>query len=266
MEHNEYEHIIRACKKYGELDPNLWVQALSYFAAKEEDRQKEIMEVLANIDRDNLIPPLLVIQILAQKPTTTLSVIKEYMTKRLMQENQAIQDDLRQIRNYNEETEKMRSEITELRTNAKIFQQSKCTVCQSQLDLPAVHFLCNHSFHQRCLGENERECPVCTPGNRRVLEIKRSLAENAGQHDQFFKQLENASDGFNVVSEYFGRGIFNAPAGAPAPVANTNYANHAPNHANHANDYGGGSKRDIGGAGSMKDVRGGQQQRGGGRY
>lgn len=66
MEHNEYEHIIRACKKYGyaftysliysfiyiycrELDPNLWVQALSYFAAKEEDRQKEIMEVLANI-------------------------------------------------------------------------------------------------------------------------------------------------------------------------------------------------------------------------
>ena len=32
------------------------------------------------------------IQILAQKPTTTLSVIKEYMTKRLMQENQAIQD------------------------------------------------------------------------------------------------------------------------------------------------------------------------------
>eukprot|EP00026_Physarum_polycephalum_P001684 Phypoly_transcript_01686.p1 GENE.Phypoly_transcript_01686~~Phypoly_transcript_01686.p1 ORF type:complete len:1051 (+),score=172.81 Phypoly_transcript_01686:443-3154(+) len=268
MEHNEYEHIIRACKKYGELDPNLWVQALSYFAAKEEDRHKEIMEVLANIDRDNLIPPLLVIQILAQKPTTTLSVIKEYMTKRLMQENQAIQDDLRAIRAYNEETEKMRTEITELRTNAKIFQQSKCTVCQSQLDLPAVHFLCNHSFHQRCLGENERECPVCTPGNRRVLEIKRSLAENAGQHDQFFKQLENASDGFNVVSEYFGRGIFNAPVvqtpATPGGVGNIN-ANHAPNYSNHVSDYGGGggSMRDMG-AGSTRDMRGGQ--RAGGRY
>lgn len=33
------------------------------------------------------------------------------------------------------------------------------------------------------------------------------VAENAGQHDQFFKQLENASDGFSIVSEYFGRGV-----------------------------------------------------------
>jgi len=219
MEHNEYNGITHACKRFGDKDPNLWIQALSYFAAKEEDCQKEIGEVLGNIDRDNLIPPLLVIQILAQKQTTTLSVIKDYITKRLQAENQAITEDLRSIRNYSDETEKMRHEIHELRTSAKIFQQSKCTVCQSALDLPAVHFLCNHSFHQRCLGENERECPICQSTNRKILEIKRSLTENAGQHDQFFKQLENASDGFSVVSEYFGRGIFNpTPDVAPETV------------------------------------------------
>jgi len=155
-----------------------------------------------------------------------------------MQENQTIQEDLRLIRTYSDETEKMRNEINELRTNAKIISQLKCTVCQSQLDLPAVHFLCNHSFHQRCLGDNERECPVCAPMNRKILEIKKSLAENAGQHDQFFKQLENASDGFSIVSEYFGRGIFNVPSGTH--LATT--LNHAPmgNHLSHTNTDGGG--------------------------
>jgi len=108
-----------------------------------------------------------------------------------------------------EETKKMRSEIQELKTSAKIFQLNKCTYCGSALDLPAVHFLCMHSFHQRCLSEIESECPSCAPQNKKILEIKRSLEENIGQHELFFKQLEGSPDGFNTVAEYFGRGIFN---------------------------------------------------------
>jgi len=211
MEHNEYENIIRACKKYGDKDPNLWVQVLTYFARKDEDCQKEITEVLTYVDRDNLLPPLLVIQILSQKQSATLSLIKDYICRRLQQESQLIAEDYRQIRNYKEETKKMRSEIHELKTSARIFQLNKCTYCTSPLDLPAVHFLCMHSFHQRCLGENESECPVCAPQNKKILEIKRSLEENVGQHDQFFKQLEGSADGFTTVSDYFGRGIFNKP-------------------------------------------------------
>lgn len=209
MEQNNHSGILTACKKYGDKDPNMWVQALSYFAGKEEDCNNEITEVLRNIDRDNLLPPLLVVQILAQKKAATLAVIKDYITQRLQHENQLILQDQRQIRDYMQQTEKMKAEIEELRTSAKIFQLSKCSACTSPLDLPAVHFLCMHSFHQRCLGENERECPLCAPNNRKILEIKRTLEENASQHDQFFKQLEGSADGFSVVSEYFGRGIFN---------------------------------------------------------
>jgi len=209
MDNNEYGNIIKACKKYGDKEPNLWVEALSYFAGRNEDRPKEIIEVLTSIDRDNLLPPLLVIQILSQKSTATLSLIKDYITKRLHTENQMIAEDSKQIKNYREETKKMRTEIQELKTSAKIFQLNKCTYCGAALDLPAVHFLCMHSFHQRCLGENESECPSCAPQNKKILEIKRSLEENVGQHDQFFKQLEGSPDGFNTVAEYFGRGIFN---------------------------------------------------------
>eukprot|EP01133_Synstelium_polycarpum_P001183 gene1183-1361_t len=207
MENNDYEGLIKSCKKYGDKDPNLWVQVLSYFSTNKKDCQNEIIEVLTNIDKDNLIPPLLVIQILSQNKNTTLEVIKDYISRRLSQETQQIDKDYAQIRQYAEETDKMRNEINELRTNAKIFQQTKCIACQSPLDLPSIHFLCQHSFHQRCLGDNERECPMCAPANKRILEIKKAQADSAGQHDQFFKVLESSQDGFSTVSEYFGRGI-----------------------------------------------------------
>ncbi|GAM20486.1 hypothetical protein SAMD00019534_036610 [Acytostelium subglobosum LB1] len=175
MENEDFDGLIRACKRYSDKDPNLWVQVLSYFATNNKDCQTEIGEVLMNIDKDNLIPPLLVIQILAQNKATTLGVIKDYISRKLSQETQLIDKDYSLIKQFRDETDKMRNEINELRT--------------------------------KCLGENERECPVCAPGNKRHLEIKRSQQESAGQHDQFFKQLESSVDGFSTVSEYFGRGI-----------------------------------------------------------
>jgi hypothetical protein len=45
------------------------VQALSYFAAKEEDCKLQITEVLAHIEKRNLLPPLTVIDALARNST-----------------------------------------------------------------------------------------------------------------------------------------------------------------------------------------------------
>eukprot|EP00027_Filamoeba_sp_ATCC50430_P018912 CAMPEP_0168579026 /NCGR_PEP_ID=MMETSP0413-20121227/21645_1 /TAXON_ID=136452 /ORGANISM="Filamoeba nolandi, Strain NC-AS-23-1" /LENGTH=897 /DNA_ID=CAMNT_0008612909 /DNA_START=77 /DNA_END=2766 /DNA_ORIENTATION=- len=211
MDNKEYENLIKACKKYGDKDPNLWVQVLSYLATAghHNDCQKEIREVLECIDRENILPPLIVLQLLSQTKTATLSLIKDYISRRLAQENQLIAEDAKQIKQFKEETKKMRQEIHEIKSTAKSFQSNKCSFCTNPLDLPAVHFLCMHSFHLRCLGENESECPICAPQNKKILEIKRSLEDNVSQHDSFFKQLEGSTDGFNVVSEYYGRSIFN---------------------------------------------------------
>ena len=67
------------------------------------------------------------------------------------------------IRRLSEQTARMGSEVEQLRTSARIFQHSKCTACTAALDLPAVHFLCMHSFHTRCLGEDQADCPRCAP-------------------------------------------------------------------------------------------------------
>ncbi|XP_068706072.1 vacuolar protein sorting-associated protein 11 homolog isoform X2 [Montipora foliosa] len=212
MEQNEYGHVIDTCKKYGNLDTSLWVQALSYFARRETDCKSQIMEALSHIDRGNLMSPLLVLQNLAHNSTATLAVVKDYIIHRLQLEDELIAKDERYIRQYREETEKMRKEIKELKTSAKIFQGAKCSMCSRPLDLPAVHFLCQHSFHQICFegyAENDNECPICAPENRKVLDIIRQQEQAKGLHEQFHGQLERAQDGFSVVAEYYGRGVFN---------------------------------------------------------
>eukprot|EP01027_Heterolobosea_sp_BB2_P011996 GEZU01017408.1.p1 GENE.GEZU01017408.1~~GEZU01017408.1.p1 ORF type:complete len:1030 (+),score=311.54 GEZU01017408.1:190-3090(+) len=255
MDQKDYKNIIESCKKYGDKESgdkqNMWVQVLSYFAEIGLEAEQQIVEVLNYIDRDNLLPPLMVIQILSQtkddepdstasprqqqqqqvkkqqaikkqttgvelnnnnamgyRPKCTLGTIKDYIVRRLKQDQELISQDQETIAQYQTETKKMREEVLELQTSARIFQLSKCVSCSCPLDLPAIHFLCMHSYHHRCLGDCE-ECPVCEPKNRKVFEIKRNLEESAQQHEVFFKQLEGSNDGFSTVSEYFGRGIFN---------------------------------------------------------
>lgn len=118
----------------------------------------------------------------------------------------------------------MRKEIQDLRTNARIFQLSKCTTCTFTLDLPAVHFMCMHSFHQRCLGDNEKECPECAPEYRAVLETKRSLEQSSKNPDQFFQQVKSSKDGFSVIADYFGKGIISKTSNGPSEANGSNSA------------------------------------------
>jgi len=221
MEKDAYPEIIDACKKYGTGDRQLWVQALSYFAGKEEDCKAQISEVLTHIDKRNLLPPLLVIDALARNSTATLSVVKEYIIKRLQQENHTVTEDERRIAQYREDTQRMRGEIDELKSKAKVFQDTKCSCCPQPLELPAVHFLCGHSFNQDCLPPDLEDCPMCHEERQKVKDIVRSQVTASDQHEQFFKQLEGSKNRFGVVADYFGKGVFNkltlvtdAPAGA----------------------------------------------------
>ncbi|XP_022091158.1 vacuolar protein sorting-associated protein 11 homolog isoform X2 [Acanthaster planci] len=212
MENNEYDQVIDTCKRHGTQDPNLWVQTLSYFARKEENCKQYIVEVLSQIDRYNLLPPLMVIQTLAHNSSATLSVVKDYIIRRLQQENDQITEDERLVKQYREETEKMRRQMAEMKTSAKIFQVSKCSICNHNLELPSVHFLCQHSYHQHCFesyAENDLECPACASENHKVMDIIRAQEQSKDLHEQFHRQLEKSQDGFSVVADYFGRGVFN---------------------------------------------------------
>lgn len=77
MDGNDYFNILDTCKRYGNQDSNLWIQALQYFSKREEYKCKEfIIQIIANIEKLNLLQPLMVIKILSQNSTLTIDTVK----------------------------------------------------------------------------------------------------------------------------------------------------------------------------------------------
>eukprot|EP00850_Spirogloea_muscicola_P020633 SM000222S06974 [mRNA] locus=s222:154820:158951:+ [translate_table: standard] len=217
--------LIGCCKRLGNAatggDPSLWADLLAYFGDRGEDCGAAVAQVLEHLEGDKagragaLLSPLVVLQTLARNPHLTLGVVRGYVSRQLAADAEAIEEDRAAIVKYQEHTAKLRVELEELRTSTHVFQASKCSTCSYALDLPAVHFFCQHSYHHRCLsdgdsrGSDTAECPICAPGNRTILDTKRSLEQGAGNHDRFFQQVLSSSDGFSVIAEYFGRGLMN---------------------------------------------------------
>ncbi|KAG0185380.1 hypothetical protein DFQ28_009464 [Apophysomyces sp. BC1034] len=208
MEKEETDRVIEGVRKYGPKDPSLYPMVLTYFSSTPETLSKsttELLSVLNHIDSKDLLPPIQVVQALSRSNVATIGLLKGYIGKHIEQEREELQQNEDLIESYRDETERRRKEIEELQTSARIFQVQKCTSCGGMLDLPAVHFLCRHSYHQRCLGENDRECPHCAIQHRMISDMRRTQEANADRHDIFFDQLDNEEDGFSVIADYFSK-------------------------------------------------------------
>eukprot|EP01091_Cochliopodium_minus_P009138 TRINITY_DN2183_c0_g2_i2.p2 TRINITY_DN2183_c0_g2~~TRINITY_DN2183_c0_g2_i2.p2 ORF type:complete len:360 (+),score=112.16 TRINITY_DN2183_c0_g2_i2:1701-2780(+) len=212
INNNSFSQVLAVAKKYSKFDPTLWIQALTYFALVEEGEcEEQIVEVLKEIDKEDLLSPIRIIQILSMKKNCRLSVVKGYIQEKLNKENTLIDKDKRETLKLKEENKKMKQEIEELRTNARIFNVTKCSACETPLGLPSVHFLCTHSFHSGCIFESsndlDNECPKCAQG---VKHPKYINTQSFKDHDEYFHSLKNESNSpFFVISEYFSKGVFN---------------------------------------------------------
>jgi hypothetical protein len=209
MAASDHRAVSQTCQRYGEAQPALWVRALSYFADRSPECDNELREVVGHIERHNLLPPLMVVQTLARNERATLGAIKAYVMRFVTLAEQRRADDERRAAKLREETAAMRAEIAELRGGAVLFQANKCSHCSSAIELPAVHFLCKHSFHARCIDDTDSECPICAPERHELTERTAAEAAAAERHEDFFGALARADDGFDVIAEHFGKNIFN---------------------------------------------------------
>ncbi|KAL2799861.1 hypothetical protein BJX66DRAFT_230630 [Aspergillus keveii] len=203
---------IRALKKYGPEEPQLYVDALTYFASSPkilEEAGDELDAVLKRISEDGLMSPLQVIQALSNNAVVTMGRVKRYLSDNIERERKEISSNRRLISSYSTETETKMQELEQLGTKPVVFQARRCMSCNRPLDLPTVHFLCKHSFHQRCLNkvDEDAECPVCAPEHSTIKAIRRRQVESADQHDLFKAELQRSRDRFGIVSEFFGRGV-----------------------------------------------------------
>ncbi|KAI9828141.1 MAG: hypothetical protein M1832_003668 [Thelocarpon impressellum] len=207
---------IKALKKYGPAEPQLYPAALAYFTSSNtilEEAGDELDAVLKKIDQDGLMAPLQVIQTLSTNSVASMGMVKQYLSDTVEREAKEISYNRRLIDSYRTETEAKRKEIDELGSKPAVFQARRCSACGGNLDLPTVHFLCKHSFHQRCLNQvdDDVECPLCASENATIRAIRKAQEESADRHDMFRDALERSNDRFGTISEFFGRGVLSVP-------------------------------------------------------
>ena len=93
--------------------------------------------------------PLMVVDALSTSLTCSLGDVRSYLNNVLRTEHEQTQADAKLTEKYRVDTQKIRQEIDKIRTNTIIFQSSRCSACNQDLELPSVHFMCQHSYHQQ---------------------------------------------------------------------------------------------------------------------
>ena len=91
---------------------------------------------------------MLTVEALGDTPAT-LGQVRKYLMTVLQAEEELLTKESELIHKYTAETKKVKSHIKDLQNNATIFQGSRCSICTHQLELPSIHFLCQHSYHQQ---------------------------------------------------------------------------------------------------------------------
>ncbi|KAI1006523.1 Vacuolar protein sorting-associated protein 11 [Podosphaera aphanis] len=210
---------IKALKKYGPEEPQLYPAALAFFTSDAkvlEEAGDELDAVLMKIDEDGLMAPLQIIQTLSTNAFATMGMVKNYLHQVIERERNEIAMNRQLIDSYRSETIEKRKEISDLSTKPQTFNNTRCHFCGSQLSLPTIHFLCKHSFHQTCLnvdigkdGSIEGSCPSCRKDMDTIRAIRKAQDDSSDRHDMFLDALERSMDRFSTISEFFGRGVMN---------------------------------------------------------
>ncbi|EPS43286.1 hypothetical protein H072_2719 [Dactylellina haptotyla CBS 200.50] len=202
-----------ALKKYGADDPQLYPAALTYLISNPrilEDAGDELLSILDVIEKECLMAPLQVVQILSKNGVATVRMIRKYLSGMIERERLEIQQDQGYIDGYRRDTTMRKQEIADLEGKPVVFQPSRCSFCGTSLELPAVHFLCKHSFHQRCLNVSTEapECPTCAAGNAAIKAIRQAQEESADQIGIFKTAIDVAEgDRFATITDFFSRSV-----------------------------------------------------------
>ncbi|KAI6175400.1 putative RING finger protein R06F6.2in [Aphelenchoides bicaudatus] len=143
---------------------DMWIELVTHVSQKEDLNTGDLMILLDKAKTSKYLHPLVVLEILARNEKLKVADIKDYIVNWLNEQNVFIKENEQKIAENNSEIERMEKRNEELETGVQIFQTNKCSICHSTLQVPAIHFLCNHSYHKHCFdsfSEGRDQCPTC---------------------------------------------------------------------------------------------------------
>lgn len=208
------EEVKKILRNNGDKEKELYPLALTFYSSSEEILNQvgdeEFSRVLERIKRDKLMAPLQVMQALSVNSVASVGHVRKYLLELISNENTEIENNQKLATSYRQEAKNKQAEINKLLNDPIVVQYTLCSSCNTSLDLPAVHFACKHSFHQRCLtnvGDDENPlCPVCQPDIEDIRAVRRTQDELSERNDLFQSALRESDNKFRVVADFFGRG------------------------------------------------------------
>ncbi|WVQ96313.1 hypothetical protein IAU59_003417 [Kwoniella sp. CBS 9459] len=212
------DQVISHLEIYGPTNPHLYPLVLRYLTSSPailSKHPKELGKILNVIDEERIMPPLAVVQLLSRNGVASVGNVKEWLRGKVEDDREQVESDKHLVESYRSETSTKKKAIQDLSNveQPEVFQVTRCAACGGQLDLPSIHFMCKHSYHQRCLSDSEPECILCARQHSVVREIRRNQTRLADRHDLFVEEVHEAEDGFGVVSGAFGRGLMGRERG-----------------------------------------------------
>ncbi|KAI8982945.1 hypothetical protein BD414DRAFT_491677 [Trametes punicea] len=204
--------VVRRLDQYGPERPQLYPLVLRFLTSTPAlltKHREDVVHVLKVIDEEKIMPPVSVVQVLSRNSVASVGLVKEWLMTRIKSAREEVETDQKLIASYRADTEAKLRQVEELSDpdHPRVFHVTQCSACQGGLDLPAVHFMCNHSYHQRCLPQNETECPNCAREHGIIREIRRNNERLADQHDLFLSEVREG--GFDALATGFSRVILN---------------------------------------------------------
>jgi hypothetical protein len=207
------DEVLRYLDLYGPTHKSLYPMVLRYLTSSPQilsRHQDALPGLLRTIDEERIMPPLAVVQLLSRNGVASVGTVKDWLRAKVVETETEIHADRTLVESYRSETAAKEAQIAQLSNTRQpeVFQVTQCAACHGQLDLPAIHFMCKHSYHQRCLADADPECIICSQQHAMVREIRRNQTRLADRHDLFLSEAHDADDGFAVVAGAFGRGLF----------------------------------------------------------
>ncbi|CAH7676498.1 vacuolar protein sorting 11 [Phakopsora pachyrhizi] len=199
------ENVLKILDQYGSDRPELYPIVLRFLASNDisSDQKDEIGEgnrggvgvgdlerVLNEIESRKMMSTIEVIETLSKDGSLTcIGTIKNYLIKQVIDQQNHIQSDQRLIESYKSQSKKKENEVESIKKTVKVFQLNKCCGCLNPLELPVVHFMCQHSFHQRCLGDQDH-CLKCGNRSTRSDQTTLNLPKTTNRASRFNSEEE----------------------------------------------------------------------------
>lgn len=213
LEKRDFGNLYSLCKRLGSTDPSVWLHALNGLKNIDQVPTSFLHEILQVIVAEKLQSPLQVLNALtAIENGPDLATVRGYFMQVFQKESEQITQDESLAEKFKKESELIKTNIQTITTESIEFRGSLCDACHQPLNLPAVYFLCKHTFHQECLrsySETEKECMACRKRNVQIqdLILKQNIGRN--QSSDFDAKLKGSLEPFSVISDYFSKGLFN---------------------------------------------------------